>query len=368
MIELDNGRVIDNLDLKNDYESYEELCLLSFGEGTNQDYKMNEWFYDVNPYNPNGKNLMYTLKEDNKIIGTDGLTPFELYINGKTFLAAHSVKSMTHPDFKRQGIFRMMTNNSVSQGEKNGVDIVIGLANKNSYPAYEKFGWPTLYEKEAYVRPINIKHKLKNKVKFGFLASMGGALYNIYDNLRLKKKNLIGKHKVSITKSNEVKSEIGQYWDKYKDKYGVCIVRDFKYLNYRYNMRPDVSYVTLEARKADDNIGYVILRETEANGSRLVTVAESFTDPTNEIYIGILAEMIIKYAYEVNAEYIVLGTGLFGKYKDVIMKYAFMKTKRPLLNNMMIAKIINTDISLSDISGHDKWHISQGDGETEIDI
>jgi len=368
MIQLENGRIIDNLDLENDYESFEDLCLLSFGEGTNQDYKMNKWFYDENPYNPNGKNLMYTLKDEDKIIGTDGLTPFELYINGDVYLAAHSVKSMTHPDFKRQGIFRMMTNNSVDQGEKNGVDIVIGLANKNSYPAYEKFGWPTLYEKEVYVRPIKIENKLRKKLKLGFISKIGASVYNLYDKIRLSNKNLIKKLDVKVSKSDCVNPEIGEYWNMYKDNFNVCIVRDYKYLNYRYNMRPDVSYVTLEAKNSSGKIGYVILRETHANGSKLITIAESFTDPNNENFIGILAEMIINYSYSVDAEYVVVGTGLHGKFKSVFMKYSFLNTKKPLLNNMMIAKIINKNISLDEIKGHEKWHITQGDGETEIDI
>lgn len=363
-----SNRNITNLNLISDYKSFEELCVLSFGEGTNQDYSMNKWFFDDNPYNPNSKNLMYVLKEENKIIGTDGLTPFELYINGKTYLAAHSVKSMTHPDYKRQGIFRMMTNNSVEKGKENGVDLIIGLANKNSYPAYEKFGWPTLYEKEAYVRPINIENKLKGKVKFGLISSVGSSIYNSFDRCRLKSKNLIEKYSVNVISKNCVTESLGKYWDKYKEKYDVCIVRDYKYLNYRYNMRPDVSYTILEAKTKNENIGYVILRVTKANGSTLVSVAENFTDPTNADYIGILVEMIINYSYEILAEYVVIGTGLYGKYKTVLANYGFSVTKKPLLNNMMIAKIINADIKLEDIAGHDKWHISQGDGETEIDI
>ncbi len=361
-------RIICNLNLDEDFESFEELCILSFGERTNQDLDMHKWMFDENPYNPNGRNLMYVLKEGNKIIGADGLIPFELYVNGKIVTAAHSVKSMTHPDYKRQGIFRMMTDNSVESGRTNGVDLIIGLANKNSYPAYEKFGWPTLYEKEVYIRPINIANKMKEKIKIGFLANISGGLYKCFDKLRLAPKNMLKKLNASVKELDSIPEEITEYWDQFKDKYNVLIVRDYKYLNYRYNKRPDVKYKTLLINSGEEKIGFVVLRETLANNSKMVSVAENFTDPDNKQYIGAIAEAIINYCYKVNAEYVVVGTGLYGMYKDTLLEYGFTKNKKSLINNMMIAKSLSDKISTDELMGHEIWHITQGDGETELDL
>jgi len=47
---------------------------------------------------------------------------------------------------------------------------------------------------------------------------------------------------------DKVPEEVQDCWDKYKSKYKVLLVRDYKYLNYRYNERPDVDYATLLAR------------------------------------------------------------------------------------------------------------------------
>ncbi|QSX05408.1 GNAT family N-acetyltransferase [Sedimentibacter sp. zth1] len=361
-------RKIVNLNLEKDFDSFDELCILSFGERTNQDLRMHKWMFDENPYNPNGHNLMYVLKDGDKIIGADGLIPFKLYVDGKTVVGAHSVKSMTHPDFKRQGIFRMMTENSVNSGRENGVDVIIGLANKNSYPAYERFGWPTLFEKDVFVRPINIKHKLKNKVKADFIASFGNATYKLLDKMRLAPKNALKKLNAHVSEYDKVPKFISEYFEKYKDKYGVLIVRDYKYLNYRYNKRPDVTYKTLIIESNDEKIGFVILRETSANGSKMVSVAENFTDPTNELFIGAIAQAIIEYCYKIDAEYVVVGTGLYGKFKDVLPKYGFNKNKKRLINNMMIANALTDKITIDELMGHERWHITQGDGETELDL
>lgn len=357
-------REIVRLDMDRDFAAFEELSVISFGEATNSKKEMYEWLFDKNPYNKSG-NMMYLLKEGDKVIGCDGLLPNELYVDGKVLLAAHSVKSMTHPDYKRQGIFRKMTENSCERGREDGVDVIIGLANDQSYPAYQKFGWPTLFEKEVYVKPILINNILKRRIKIGFLANLGNAIFASFMKNRLNGE--IDKE-IKFEILDKVPEEVQDCWDKYKSKYKVLLVRDYKYLNYRYNERPDVDYATLLARLKGEIIGFAILHNAVANGSKMTSAVEFFTDPSNERYIRALANGIAKYCYDNKLEYAVVGTGLFGEYRKVLLKNGFMVTRKPPKNNMMIAHILSDRVTLDELTGHDKWHITQGDGETELDL
>jgi hypothetical protein len=299
------------------------------------------------------------------VIACDGLIPVELYVNGKTLIAAHSVKSMTHPDYKKQGIFRMMTENSCNRGKEDGVDVVIGLANDQSYPAYERFGWPTLFEKEVYVKPIIITNILKRRIKSAIASSLGNEIYAAYSKCKLSFKM---DKEIQFEILNIVPKQIQSCWDNYKDKYKVMLVRDYKYLNYRYNERPDVKYVTILAKLNNEIVGFAILHNSVANGSKMTSAVEFFTDPTNESYISALSNGVSKYCYENKLEYLVVGTGLHGLYRKVLLNNGFMVTRKPPKNNMMIANILSDRLSLEEINGHDKWHITQGDGETELDL
>ena len=357
-------RKIVKLDMSKDFETFEELSVISFGQATNSKKEMYEWLFDNNPYNKSG-NMMYLLKEGDKVIGCDGLLPNELYVNGKTLLTAHSVKSMTHPDYKKQGIFKMMTENSCERGRQDGVDVVIGLANDQSYPAYQRFGWPTLFEKEVYVKPILINNILKRRLKIGALAEFGNSIYAAF--MKNKLKSSMDKE-IKFEILNQVPNEIQKCWDKYKSKYNVMLVRDYKYLNYRYNQRPDVDYVTVVEKLNNEIIGFAILHNSFANGSKMTSAVEFFTDPTNERYIKALANGIAKYCYDNKLEYAVVGTGLFGEYRKVLLKNGFMVTRKPPKNNMMIAHILSDRVTLDEMTGHEKWHITQGDGETELDL
>lgn len=357
-------RKIVKLDMSKDFETFEELSVISFGQATNSKKEMYEWLFEKNPYNKSG-NMMYLLKEGDKVIGCDGLLPNELYVNGKVLLTAHSVKSMTHPDYKKQGIFKMMTENSCERGRQDGVDVVIGLANDQSYPAYQRFGWPTLFEKEVYVKPILINNILKRRLKIGALAEFGNSIYAAF--MKNKLKSSMDKE-IKFEILNQVPNEIQKCWDKYKSKYNVMLVRDYKYLNYRYNQRPDVDYVTVVEKLNNEIIGFAILHNSFANGSKMTSAVEFFTDPTNERYIKALANGIAKYCYDNKLEYAVVGTGLFGEYRKVLLKNGFMVTRKPPKNNMMIAHILSDRVTLDEMTGHEKWHITQGDGETELDL
>ncbi len=67
-------REIVRLDIDRDFEAFEELSVISFGENTNSKKEMYRWLFDKNPYNKTG-NMMYLLKEGDKVIGCDGLLP-----------------------------------------------------------------------------------------------------------------------------------------------------------------------------------------------------------------------------------------------------------------------------------------------------
>lgn len=361
-------RIIKNLDLDEEFESFEELSLLSFGEGVNQSLAMYRWLFDENPYNPGGQNMMYVMKEGDKIIGSDGLLPFELQVGDRTVLSAHSVKSMTHPDFKRQGIFKTMTLNSLAKAREHHLSVVIGLANKASYPAYEKFGWPTLYERDIYIRPINIYNPLRKKLKLSFLAGIGATAFLAYDGMRLwwKKSKQKG---YQVAMHAEVPESAGACFDRYRNHFNVMIVRDYKYLNYRYNKRPDVKYDTITIEDENNEVvAFAVLRLVKLAHSTMVSVAENFANPMDEKAVESLTNAMIEYACAKKADYMVAGCGRHEPFPRVFRSYGFKTNKKPLSNNMMIACATSDSFDMHALTGYENWFITQGDGETELDF
>lgn len=426
-------REITPIDKEKDFDSFIELCRLSFGEGVTVDKKMYDWYFNQNPYNPPGTNMMYVLKEyspqfpssdlssndslsanppsvglssdaaaqsvsdlndissSGKIIAADGLFPFELCVNGVTYKAAHSVESMTHPDYKRQGIFRTMTEHSLAKAKEHGLDVVLGLANSNSYGAYEKFGWKTLFEKRIHIRPIHIYTRLRRNLHITLLSGLIAAGYQVYDGVRriFLARNARGYVAETL---GSVPEGAAECFARYKDRYGALIVRDAKYLNYRYDQRPDKKYKTIVIRKKqqarekedgahrhvpkEENLraqatqieGFAVVRVCDLVKNKMLTVAEFFCNPDDEQAIHALVKAVVDYGYANGVEYLVLSIGGDRKIKDVLARTGFKLNPKPLLNNMMIAQNVSGRLELDALADEAFWMITQGDGEAELHI
>ncbi len=365
MGEINMGeRKIEVLDLQNEYEEFQGLLSIAFVRREKEEY---DWYYDNNPYNPpSERNMMYIMKDcegDKKtMIAADGLTPFELYVNGQVLKCAHSVRTITHSDYRKQGLFKTMTENSIDCAKKHGLDIILGFANKNSYPGYAKFGWETVLVKDLFVLPFNVKNRLQDKVKIGIVASAANSLYRAYYKTMVVRKHKSRRIKeATITQYDQVPESVNEIWDKYKDLYKVLLVRDYKYLNYRYNAMPTENYTTLMASVNGENIGYAILR-----GTKTKQILELFTDPNNESYIATLLDAAIEFCSDDQTEFIHMMTGHYGKFRKVLDEFKFMtniKSHRRHYRTMIVLPLTDkVDEEL--VKGVENWQITMGDGES----
>lgn len=364
---MENTWQIEPLNFDRDFASFRELSVLSFGKGVNLSEEMHRWAFPGNPYN-NGDHMLFVLKEGDKVIAADALIPAELYLKGQTIKMAHSVKSMTHPDYRGRGLFRIMTENSVEAGRKAGIQIILGLANDKSYGAYKKFGWPTLYEKDAFVRPLRITNLMYRRIKFMPVARLLNFGFQAYNNSSLKKKWSLADRGLSFEILDRVPEQVGACWEKYKNHYDVLQVRDFKYLNYRYNERPDVNYKCLLVKKERDVAGFAVIRLTEVNRSKVASLVEFFTDPLDSRLIAGLALGVLDYCQENSVDYTVVSTGGYGKYKETLFSLGFRETPSKPRNNMGIAKPLSDKIDIEALKDYGKWYITQGEGDTELDL
>ena len=364
---MESNRTIRAIDLTTEFDEFEELSVLSFGAGANPNQSMYRWLFDEDPYDPPGGNMMFVMRDRDaggKMIASDGLIPFDLKLGDRVVKAAHSVKSMTHPDYKRQGIFRTMTENSLCQGARQGVQVVLGFANKNSYPAYQKFGWTTLYPRSVYVFPSDISRKIEAKTHSRVLGKMGNLCFRIATDLKRSGLHALKNYRVQTFR--KVPPEAGELWDKYQDKFENLIVRDMTYLRWRYDGRPDRSYQTILLSDSEGPAGYLILRQSVANGKPMVCVTENFTDPDNIESISALAEAVIAYCRKNESAYAVVCSAGYGKYDEVFRRYGFVPQKGQ--GNIVIVKSLDPTISEETLAGAEHWHMTQGDGESELDL
>lgn len=353
-------RIIRPIQLPADHADFEALSRQAYGDETQADPQFLAWALTQNPDQGGAPTLFGTMWEGEQMIASDGLIPCRISIDGRRFRAADDVMSITHSDFQRQGIFSTMTKNSLAMAEENGIDLVVGLANRNSAPAYAKFGFEVLWEKNALVKPIDVTDSLARKLRIRPIAAGANAAWRWVDD-RVGRRAQAA-HDVEV--SQFVPPEAGEFWDRIEHEFDVALVRDAARLEYRYNARPDAQYTTIMLRRDDEVVGFAIFRERTSAHSRLLSVVEFVTSPCDASAMRALAAAVTDEARERGVAYVSMCTGGFGRFQQVLLTCGFAPIEL-VSERTMIAKILNPAIRADMIRGYERWHLSQGDLETD---
>jgi hypothetical protein len=113
-----------------------------------------------------------------------GVIPTLLWCNGRTVLAAQSVDTMTHPKYRNSGLFTELAKLTFDLCRAEGVRIVFGFPNQNSFPGFiNKLKWHTTDTMDRFTIPVKSYvplEKLANK--FPILKPS----YSLYKKLLLK--------------------------------------------------------------------------------------------------------------------------------------------------------------------------------------
>lgn len=112
--------------------------------------------------NPQGASIVtYALDTASGVIaGARAFWRCDLAYQGKRVLAYQPCDTATHPDYRRYGLFRRMTELAVSEAEQAGAKLLFNFPNLQSKPAYFKLGWTETDEMIALLRPVHYGHLL----------------------------------------------------------------------------------------------------------------------------------------------------------------------------------------------------------------
>ena len=92
------------------------------------------WWKWQHEQNPAGPPIIFLADADGILAGQYEIVRMNLRYNGRETMGFHSQDTMTHPDFRRQGIFRILADRAYKQGAEEGGVFVFGFPNQYSHP------------------------------------------------------------------------------------------------------------------------------------------------------------------------------------------------------------------------------------------
>lgn len=167
-----------------DEEAFLSLNAVAMGGRT--DHEWFAWKYLDNPY-LEGVPILLVEHDDGTLAGARPVFPLRVSINGEHHTALVLADTMVHPDHRRQGIFRRMTERTLERYRDAGHAMIFNFPNYRSRPLYLDSDWRQVEEWTTYYRvadPARVATARSERAVLRLAGLLAGPVASAYHALR----------------------------------------------------------------------------------------------------------------------------------------------------------------------------------------
>jgi len=105
--------------------------------------------------NPDGSPVIAVAEDAGQLVGQYALWPTRLRLGSTAVLGAQSLDTMTHPDYRGQGMFTVLAERCMQFAAARGIEALYGFPNEHSHPGFvRKLDWDCTGNIPLWVRPL----------------------------------------------------------------------------------------------------------------------------------------------------------------------------------------------------------------------
>jgi len=316
------------------------------------------WKIENNPFKENGISVATVMEKEDRIIGVISKMPAPLKFHEKETKCIWLCEYIVHPDHR--GLGHKLMENVMKEPA-----ILLGATNELSYKVVKKLGWSDIYILKNRIYITNLRHILKNK-KVGnqFLQFICGKIWNVLNNFL----NILNKKKgknISIEKITIFDQNIDKLWERIEKNYGIIVVRNKEYLNWRYVDRPDINYNIYLAESDKKVLGYVVTRTDSHDDLKFGHIVDIICDfDRSDACYPLINEAVQDFRIINDVDLITCYISPYHHLYDKALRrngFFFKTSKRQVVfyNN-------SPSVSKNDISNTNDWFFTRGDSDMDM--
>ena len=175
---------------------------------------------------------------------------------------------------------------------------------------FKQKGWVSLFWRNLY-----------NILNFSQISLAAINFYIRFKNSISRKVNF--DHDFDIIEIEEFTAEVDGFWKRLNERFEVIVVRDKKYLNWKYAMQPHMNYRKFIARKSGKICGILVLRVTRSPEPDIGIITEILALPDQKRILRQLMNYAINF-FGSDVEAIKCATSV-KEIKQVLKEFSFSK-------------------------------------------
>jgi GNAT superfamily N-acetyltransferase len=245
-------------------------------------------------HNPFGQSIaLVAVHRDGQIIGLRAFMQWRFHTGDRQVRAVRAVDTVTHPDYRRYGVFSTLTRRAVEKIRNTGIDFIFNTPNKIVLPGYIKLGW-------SLVDVIRPQIKILNYPRFimGIARGWGKRQPAKLD----PSARFFRQEPPSIEELLEHEKPLAQLLQSREQRRDnrLHTCPTLEYLRWRYVQYPFITYRAIY--RQDPGAGCIIFRPSGRLGMKEVVLSELIMPEYNRDLASALLKDMVK---SLSADYIV---------------------------------------------------------------
>lgn len=254
---------------------------------------------------PAGPAIILVAEQEDNIIGQLALIPLRMKIENQIVRAAIELDDMTHPDYRRQGIFFSLIREASIVAKEEDIRMIYASPTEMAYSVHlkcERFGVQGF---KFLFKPLTLRNILRNYISNRFQLKLAIILGSLIINLFFRTKKSVNVNELTINRISSFDDSIDGFWRRVSSGYEIIVMRNKEYLNWRYVKISNKNYVIYLAKEKDEVCGYIVLRAEKPGDLIMGYIVDIIAPPNRMDVIDQLISAAIEYFEDEKADLII---------------------------------------------------------------
>lgn len=310
-----------------------------------------EWKYKKNPAVTAPADWITVLEKDGRIVGHFASMPFDVKYKNKTVKSGQAIDTMLDPT-EKMGIKFLYELYKCHLAANTRPLFGFGFPNEKAYLIGKKFlGYQNLGEFVQLFKRFSLRSAVKRRFPNipSFMLNIIHRLSRKFFSLSVKEDN-----RYLTEEANDFDDRINVLWDKAKERFGITVIRNKDYLNWRYK---DKGFKIFLAKQGEEIHGYILLRIGVRDDAKVGYIVDIFSrkDATDA-----LLARALKVFIEHDVDFALCGLVKGDVMEKDLLVAGFRRHKD--VKPLQIACVLTSDgIDRNYIMKATNWHLSYGE-------
>lgn len=259
-------------------------------DGSPFDEQLWNWKFESGPISAA---KIYVADYDGIIVGLRAFIIEGLKVMDEFWTAGLGVDIMVCPHFRRYSIASKMAEEAFNRMNAEGTHILIGFPNEAAYQVYRRKRpyWRHVCSIPLLVKPLNVNGLFDKYVRNVFLRNLIKLPAQIVTKLLLGER-LRKAEGISIREIYSLDSRFDDFWREASKGYNIGLIRDSKFLNWRFVNKPGEEYFIFAAEKDKKILGYIVLKNAEMFNLSLGLIVDVLTLAPDHVMDSLISKAI----------------------------------------------------------------------------